>query len=113
MISRLRQMVDEARFVAPLDVFILAVAAKCNPRELMASRSQLAHQVVSAAIRQSHVANEQVERVFIGQSQRRRRVAGRFNLVAFGRQDRLQYSTNALGGDLQAFGEPCSLKWDN
>ena len=75
-------MGGKARFMAAPDVLLLPIAAQRNAGKLVSALAQLANQVVAAAVRQSEIADEQVEGVLAGQLHRRGHVAGSFDRVA-------------------------------
>ena len=75
-------MGGKARFVASLDVLPLSIAAQRDAGKLVPALAQLAHQVVAAAVRQSEIADQQVEGVLVGQFQGRGHVSGTLDRVA-------------------------------
>ena len=75
-------MDGEARFAALPDVLILSVAAQRDVRKFVPARSQLAHQVVAAALWQAEIADKQVEGVMAGEFQGCGHVSSAFNRVA-------------------------------
>ena len=64
----LRQMGCKARLAAPADVLLLPVAAQRNTGECVTSLTQLAHQVVTAAVRQPEIADEKIETILAASS---------------------------------------------
>lgn len=74
-------MGGESRFATVLDVFLLPVAAQRDAWELVPAAAEPEHQFVAAAVRQTQVADQQVEAMLVGQFERGGQVSRRLHTV--------------------------------
>ena len=90
-------MGGKAGLMTESNVLFLAVAAQRDARESAATLTQLAHQIMSAAVRQPQIAHQEVKTVMAGPFQRCRDISGGFDKLTSSQLPALNKALSGAG----------------